>query len=305
MKEIFAAIDVGSNAIRMIISERGPVGFRPIKKYRVPIRLGADVFEAGKIAPRNMKAAARAFREFAKISKRAKANRIRAVGTAALREASNGAAFVELVKRKSQIQIDVIDGVQEASIIHLAVKHSVDLNKKNALLLDIGGGSAELTFSEDGFMSATQSFPFGTLRTLENLHRRKLGEKNIEVLLGEYVQPIADFIHSHKSQRKLDFLVGTGGNMEAMGKLKAPLLGVDSKNYLSVREAESLFERLQLIPHKQRVEKLKMKPDRADVILPALGVVLTVLRQSGAEKMLIPCVGLKDGILLTLIDEGS
>lgn len=302
MKKTLAAIDIGSNAIRMVISQLSERGAKHLKKYRVPIRLGADVFEKGKVTGKSLKAAARAFREFSRIAKKANVKYIKAVATSALREASNQQAFVELTARKSGIQVEVIDGVQEASLIHLAVKNCLSLEKKHALLIDVGGGSVELTFSENTLMSATQSFPFGTVRTMQNLKRKNLGEKDIDLIMAEYLEPLTHFLQSHLSGKPLDFAVGTGGNLEALGRLKAPLLQVENKSWITLREIENMIERLSMIPHKQRVEKLNMKPDRADVILPAAALVRTILRQAGVERMLIPYVGLKDGILLSMLD---
>ena len=284
-----------------MLAEYSPLGLRPIQKYRVPIRLGADVFTKGQISPKNLKASARAFRQFAGILKSQKIQRVRAVGTSALREASNGEAFIELVRRKTGMVVEVIDGVEEARLIHLGVKREVHLENHSCLLIDVGGGSVELTFSDRGLLSATHSFPFGTVRTLEKLKKRKLTERHIQVLVGEYSKPMSSFLESHKIGGSLDFMVGTGGNIEALGRLKPALLGKNSRSFLTLQELEMILAKLSKLSIKDRVERLKMKPDRADVIVPAGSVVFNAMKLARVDRLLIPYVGLKDGLLWSLL----
>jgi exopolyphosphatase/guanosine-5'-triphosphate,3'-diphosphate pyrophosphatase len=298
-----ASIDIGSNAIRLMLAEYTPLGLSPIRKFRVPIRLGGDVFTKGKISAKNLKASARAFRRFAQILKAHKIQpqMVKAVGTSALREAANGEAFIELVRRKSGIAVEVIDGVEEAKLIHLGVKREVHLENHSCLLIDVGGGSVELTFSDRGLLSATHSFPFGTVRTLEKMRKRKLTEKHIQVLVGEYSQPMNAFLDSHKISGSIDFMVGTGGNIEALGRLKPLLLGKNSRSFLTLQEMEILLAKLVKIPFEERVGRLKLKPDRADVIIPAGSVVLNAMKLARVSRILIPYVGLKDGILWSIL----
>ena len=284
-----------------MLAEYTPLGLKPLKKYRVPIRLGGDVFAKGKISAKNLKASARAFRRFAQILKSEKITRVRAVGTSALRESSNSESFIELIRRKSGISIEVIDGVEEARLIHLGVKREVHLENHGCLLIDIGGGSVELTFSDRGLLSATHSFPFGTVRTLEQMKKRNLSERLTQVLVGEYAKPISSFLESHKITGHLDFMVGTGGNIEAMGRLKPLLLKKNSRSFLTVSELELILQKLLSVSLKDRIEKLKMKPDRADVIIPAITIVLNTMKLAKVDRLLIPYVGLKDGLLWSLL----
>ena len=216
LKVRLAAIDIGSNAIRMVVAEHSPQGLILLKKFRFPIRLGADVFEKGQISAKNLKLSARTFKKFKELTVKYKVTKLQAVGTSALREAKNQKAFVELIRRKSNIRIDVIDGVEEARLIHLAVKREVNLENAQALLIDIGGGSVELTFSDDSLMTATQSFPFGTVRTLDLMKRKKLNEAQLSTVMGEYMEPLSHFLHSQTPGHSLDFAVGTGGNLETL-----------------------------------------------------------------------------------------
>ena len=300
-KKRLAAIDIGSNAIRMVIAEFSPRGLISLRKYRIPIRLGSDVFEKGKISGKNMKAAARAFEKFREVAQKAGVHRIRAVGTSALRESKNRASFVELARRKSGIKIEVIDGVEEARLIHTAVAKELHLEGHRSLLIDIGGGSVELTFSDNGLMSSTQSFPFGTVRTLDLMKKKNLQESQLNLVIGNFISPLTHFIQSQISEQKIDFAVGTGGNLEALGKLKSSLLKKNSKGVLSFSELSEMIEKLRAMTIRERITKLEMRPDRADVIVPAALVVQTVMRQAGIEKILIPYVGVKDGLLWSLV----
>lgn len=298
----FAAIDVGSNAIRMVISDWDGKKFQAIHKYRFPIRLGAEVFEKGKISGKIIRASARTFQKFAQVAKKYDTRTIRAVGTSALREAKNQTAFVELVWRKSGIHIEVVSGIKEAGLIYRAVQKEVGLKNHNALLVDIGGGSVELTFVENGKPTATKSFPFGTVRTLENMKKRNLTEDQIGIVIGDYIKPLSEFILKHQLAKPLEFAVGTGGNFETLGKLKAQLIGKLSKSELSDTELDMIIQKLKATPMKERIEKMDLRPDRADVVIPAALIVQAVLKQASIQQLLIPGVGLKDGILWSLAE---
>ena len=300
-----AAIDIGSNAIRLMLASYSPLGLTPIKKYRVPIRLGGDVFQKGRISGKRLRDSARAFSQFRQLLTEGKIKHWRAVGTSALREAKNSASFVELIRRKSGFKIEIIDGVEEARLIHLGIKRVINLESHHSLLIDIGGGSVELTFSNHGRLAATQSFPFGTVRTLEKMRQKKLTEQHVRVIIGDYVEPLSHFISSHNMGKKMDFAVGTGGNIEALGRLRTSLLKKSSGTSLSSDELNQIIEKLSRMSIKDRVEKLNIKPDRADVILPAALIAQTAMRLSGVTRLLIPYVGLKDGVLWSLVDSVS
>jgi exopolyphosphatase / guanosine-5'-triphosphate,3'-diphosphate pyrophosphatase len=302
-KVFVAAIDIGSNAIRMVIAEHSSMGLRLIKKYRFPIRLGADVFATKKISAKNIKLSARTFEKFSQVAQKFKVSQMRAVGTSALRESTNRKAFVELIRRKSGIRIEIIDGVEEARLIYQAVKREINLDAHRSLLIDIGGGSLELTISDHGMMTATHSFPIGTVRTLELLKRKNLTERNLGVLMGEYLGQLSHFIETHSPGETLDFAAGTGGNIEALGRLKPILLQNSTRTFVSYTELQRMIDKLSKMSVKERIEKLGLRPDRADVIVPAAVVVQTVMRQAGIDKLLIPYVGLKDGLLWSLVNQ--
>lgn len=299
------AIDIGSNAIRMVIAIHDSKGLRVLKKFRFPIRLGADVFRSGSISQKNLKLSAKTFLKFKEVSEKYQIKNIRAVGTSALREAKNQKEFLDLIQKKSKIKIEVIDGVLEAQLIHAAVRREIDLEQKNALLIDIGGGSVEITACQKGQMISTQSFPFGTVRTLEMMKSKQLTEEQLPLVMAEYLEPLSHFIHSQTNIPKYEFAVGTGGNLETLGKLKPLLLKSPSPTFLTYKELEKIAAILVQTSPRNRVDQLKLRPDRADVILPATWITLTLMRQAKIQKILIPHVGLKDGILWSMVQNKS
>jgi exopolyphosphatase / guanosine-5'-triphosphate,3'-diphosphate pyrophosphatase len=296
-----SAIDLGSNAVRMIVAEWTGDRFEILKKYRTPLRLGTDVFHDGKISEGTLKFAEKCFQDFAAINKKMKVIKCRAVATSATREASNKQEFLNRVKAKTQIQLEVIDGVSEANIIFEAVKHHVDLRKKQSLLIDVGGGSVEITHSDKGQIKSTQSFPLGTVRLLEQLQKRKMTEHHIRIAIGDILAPVVEFFDENLSGLALDFAVGTGGNMECMARLKTELLYEVANESLLTSELSKILEKLLLIPIENRVSQYGLREDRADVIVPAIAVVEAILRQAGVDKMLVPGVGLRDGLLYSMI----
>ncbi|RYZ81145.1 MAG: hypothetical protein EOP06_24025, partial [Proteobacteria bacterium] len=152
MNAKFSAVDIGSNAIRMIVGETNQSEMRLLKKFRAPVRLGRDVFMSGKISEKTLAEAQEAFRKFAQTNEKHKVTRCRAVATSAVREAQNSDAFVKAVLGASGIKIEIIDGVEEARLVHNAIRRALDLDRKRVLSIDIGGGSVEITFSENGMM---------------------------------------------------------------------------------------------------------------------------------------------------------
>jgi exopolyphosphatase/guanosine-5'-triphosphate,3'-diphosphate pyrophosphatase len=268
-----------------------------LKKFRAPVRLGRDVFLNGEISEKTLQEASEAFAKFADTNRKFQVKRCRAVATSAVREAKNRDVFVKRILAESKIPVEVIDGVEEARLVHNAIRRSIHLEGKRILSIDIGGGSVEITFSESGMMSATESFPMGTVRILDQMHRRRLNEKQLNILIGEFVVPLTHYLESHVNSGPLHFAVGTGGNLECMLTLKTRMLKKAPSSYLTLKELEQIAERLRTLSLKDRMEKLNLRPDRVDVILPAVMLVKTVLRQSRIEKIFIPNVGLRDGLL--------
>ncbi len=301
MNQILSAIDVGSNAIRMMIAAHHNGRIVEIKKFRSPVRLGRDVFENGSITEQTFKEVAETFLQFAHLNRKYKVHHGRSVATSAAREAKNGQQLVKYILEKSHIKVEIIDGIEEAKLIFKAVQKEIDLEGRHALLIDIGGGSVEVSLAQNAKMKVTQSFPMGTVRILDQLKKRKLNEKSLKILIGDFMPPLSHFIEKNISGLPMDFAVGTGGNLECMARLKLDLLHKTPNNYLTLNELVAIVEQLMNISIQTRIDKLGLRPDRADVIVPAILVVKTIMRQSSIDKIHIPCVGLRDGLLWSLI----
>src|SRR5690349_8292218 len=230
-----AAIDIGSNAIRLRIVEVdppviGPDGprfspFRDILVDRAPVRLGHDVFTKGRIEAGVIGAACDALRRFRTAIDAAKVDRYRAVATSAAREAANGDVFVERAEREAGVHVDVIEGVEEARLVQLAVTERVSLGARKALLVDVGGGSTELTLLSGERSIYSQSCPVGTVRLVESFLE---GGRPLDAvhrhLIEEYIdRAIADAVSDiTEAAGQVDLLVGTGGNIETLADLCPP-----------------------------------------------------------------------------------
>lgn len=302
MPQIVSAIDIGSNAIRMIVAEISATQLRILKKYRAPVRLGKDTFLNGEISKQSIEDAKEAFAKFLQINRKYQVSNCRAVATSAVRESKNKEQFIDSIYDHSRIKIEVINGTEEAQLIHLAVKKELDLDQKKIMLIDVGGGSVEITFSEKSKILATKSFPMGTVRILDILGKRKMHENQLNVLMGEFIDVFSDHLEAQTKNSKIDFAIGTGGNLECMGRLKVQLLKKTPNTFVTLKELGEIIQKLKNYSVKERIEKLEMKPDRADVILPACLLIETIMRQAEVEKIMIPCVGLRDGILWSTVN---
>jgi len=280
-----------------ILSDEGSKQFKILKKYRSSVRLGKDVFNEGHISDKTLREASRAFEEFAEINREFKVKKTRAVATSAVREAKNKSKFVSEIYKSSGIDLEIIDGLEEASLIHLAVYKELDLHQKKIMLIDIGGGSVEITFSDDCYIDATKSFPLGTVRILEQLKKKKWEETHLDLIIADHISALSQYIDSEQGSHRLDFAVGTGGNLETLADLKKIIFGKSNKRTLTLSEVEKILETLKQTTIKDRIQKLGMRPDRADVIVPAVSVIFTLMRLSETRRLVIPGVGLRDGLL--------
>lgn len=299
-----AAIDIGSNAIRLVIAsynKSNPLTHQVIHKYRAPLRLGSDVFTQGKLSKESLSKLIQTFELFQKLLREHQVKNYFAAATSALREASNREFVIDQVYKKTHIKIQLIDGLQEAKYIFSAVRSKIDPLPHQALLIDIGGGSVELTFALKGKPVATKSFPLGTVRLLEKLKKQKLKESDIPFLLIDLLPEIQKFLAVHRSEETSPLcVIGTGGNVEAMGKLKIKLLGKLASSPLTLEELNKIILTIRKVPMRHRSIKLGLRRDRADVILPAMLVIKLIMLQAHVQSLVIPYVGLKDGLLNTL-----
>jgi exopolyphosphatase/guanosine-5'-triphosphate,3'-diphosphate pyrophosphatase len=315
-----AAIDIGSNALRLRVVEvdaptMGPDGprftpFRDVFVDRAPVRLGHDVFTKGWIEPGVIGAACEALRRFRVAMDGAKVDRYRAVATSAAREAQNGDLFVERAEREAGVHVDIIEGIEEARLVHLAVAERIDLRGRTAVLLDIGGGSTEITLlrtqtdSERPVAAFTRSLPVGTVRLVETFldgrgpidaeHRRLL-EEYVDRVFTEAVPELLELAGG-----RVDIVLGTGGNIETLADL-CPVAGAfQAGRAIEVSAMDQLRVDLCAMSVDERAGRFSLRPDRADTIVPAATIVGRLARALGRGTVSAPGVGLKEGVLVDL-----
>jgi exopolyphosphatase/guanosine-5'-triphosphate,3'-diphosphate pyrophosphatase len=293
-----AAIDVGSNAMRMVVGRIVYDGkVEVVENLRLPVRLGQDAFTTGIISEEVAQLTVDAFTRFGRVADNHKVEKIRAIATSAMREAENSNLLIDRIARSTGIEIETISGEEEARLIHLAVSQAVSLKNKRALLIDIGGGSVEVTLSQNGKILSTESYSMGTVRLLKKLG----GEKNAALpfykLAQEYVEAARRRIDRELGYKKIDLCIGTGGNIEEMGRLREKLFKGDGDRLITLEELDKLVEVLSRMRVEERIHKLKLKPDRADVILPASIVLQMIAHEAKIKEVIVPNIGLKDGVL--------
>ena len=299
-----AAIDVGSNAIRLVIGTVDADRKLSItESIRDPVRLGQDVFTKGSISEETVGRAVEAFGRFRKLIDQHGVKWHKAVATSATREALNRDMFIDRVAQESGIEITVIGPEEEARLIHLAVAERMNLKGKLALLVDIGGGSAEITLASDGQIMSTESFRMGAVRLLQVLGEKKRGERHFNQLVREYADAAQKRIKKEIGSSAIDICVGTGGNIESLGELRRELFGKEKTSVLTAEELDTLVKKLQGMTFEERIQDLHLRPDRADVIVPAAIVIQRIMKQAGVDELQIPGVGLKDGLLVDMIQE--
>jgi exopolyphosphatase/guanosine-5'-triphosphate,3'-diphosphate pyrophosphatase len=293
MYEKFCAIDIGSNAMRAVIAKNIDQELFCFKNYRYPIRLGADVFKDGKISPKRMKMTELAFGElFLKLSKH-NVTHVKACATSALRDSINGERLIEKVHQQTGIKIQIIDGLKEAELIKNAIHSIYDLENKCALMIDIGGGSTEITITKGKRILASRSYQFGTVRILESLQKKSSHQE-----IMDFCENASKFIFQYTDS--IDHCFGTGGNLRRMGKLRMQLLNKASYE-INRFELEMIINTIMPLSNKERIKKFNMRPDRVDVIVPAMEMIYFLLCYCDIDTIKLPKVGLKEGILLSSV----
>lgn len=298
-----AAIDVGSNGIRLAIGMAN--GTEPptvLENIRESVRLGQDVFTKGSISEETLDKAVESFKKFRAIIDQHAVTNIKAVATSAAREAMNREIFCDRIMQATGIEITTINAEEEARLIHLGIASKIPLKNKLAMLIDIGGGSVEITLAEGDTIIATESFRMGAVRLLQVLEEKKHGEKRFNQLVREYVESSHKRIKKELGGKKIDVCVGTGGNIEALGDLRKELLKKDRNTVVSLEDLEVLSKKLIGMTYEARIQELQLRPDRADVIVPASMVLHKIVKQAGVEEVEVPHIGLKDGILIDIVE---
>lgn len=289
---ILAAIDIGSNAARLLITEmvkddKGNESFNKLNLVRVPLRLGFDVFDLGMISKPKMGMMLQTMKSFKHLCNAYAVEHIIACATSAMRDASNSQDIIRKVKLETGIGIEVISGDFEAGLIyenHIAEKMDKD---HSYLYIDVGGGSTELSFFSNGILIYKKSFNIGTIRLLKNMVT--------EAEWDTMKETIRAFTKGHQGV----VAIGSGGNINkvfSMSKKK------DGKP-LSLELLRDYYKELSSVTLAERIIKYNLREDRADVIVPALLIYMNVMRWAGALEIFVPKIGLADGLIRHLYDE--
>ena len=296
-----AAIDAGSNAMRLIIGRAGGNGGIEVVKYsREAVRLGKDVFADGRMSAKIMKAATKAFGRFRDAIDECGVEHTVAVGTSALREAENRDELLDRIHRKTGIEVNVIGGLEEARLVHLAVSRKIDISEGEAVLVDIGGGSVEVTLTSGGVLIESETLKVGTVRMLQVLSDPERGFSDFMAQIEEIKSETIDWTTGVLGHHLVGRLVGTGGNVESIADLTGKRAGRKATSFASSGDLQRIQTQLESLSFKGRQRELRLRPDRADVIYPAVIVVQALMNTVWASNLAIPRVGLKDGVLLEL-----
>lgn len=299
-----ASIDIGSNAIRLFVGQPAKNGsVRVLEDERASVRLGKDAFSAGYIRPNTLHELEHALILFRSLCERWNVTQIRAVGTSALRDSSNSGRVIEQLRKRTGIDVKLINGHREASLLHKAVSHVVNLSGKTALLIDMGGGSLEVVLSKRGKLATKESIPLGTVRLLSKVSRKHQYEDIAQWVRTPLYRLRLDLLG--RAQNPVELMVGTGGNLRALGKLCFRLGLSRSRNRFSRQALEVLAGRLFALNLQQRCKRFQLRKDRADVILPAAVVTLEMMRIFEIEEIVVPNVGLKNGLFWDAIEKSK
>lgn len=281
----FGAIDIGTNAARLLIGEviedNGISSVKKISYTRIPLRLGMEVFENGEISKKKAEEFKKSMLAFKLISEVFDVKEMRACATSAMREASNGKEIQRMIKKETAVSIDIIDGDEEANIIFSSFL-KIDYDLSGAfIVIDVGGGSTEISIFEKGKNRKYKSFPVGTIRLLKGKVDDSVWEK------------ISNWLNKNVVPSKKYSVFATGGNINKMHKL----LGKKGSETIAVKELKELHKELQSYSLSKRITKFQLKPDRADVIIPAGQIFLKTLKNLNVSELFVPKVGLSDGII--------
>lgn len=286
----FAAIDIGSNAVRLLIKKASSEccdTSHPLKKLlmlRVPLRLGFDVFLKGRISDKKKDNLVRLMKAYRQLLRIYEVDRLRACATSAMRDASNGKEIIQEIEEETDIRIEIIAGEEEARIIfdnHLEQQNTD--SDGNYLYVDVGGGSTELNFIHDGQLTDSRSFNIGTVRILS-------GKVRPQEWAG-----LNRFLEKLRNDNSGFSIIGSGGNINKLYRL-AQTKDEENKSF-SIEELSRLYHLLRPLSVEQRMKRFDLKPDRADVIIPAAEIFLNIASVLQAETIIVPVIGVADGII--------
>ena len=282
---IYGAIDIGTNAARLLIGEiaenDGHAYVKKISYIRVPLRLGMDVFENGKISAHKIEEFKKSMKAFRLIADVFEVNELRACATSAMREATNGNEVRDYIQKETGVNVEIIRGQEEAELIFstfLLLEYDL---QEPFIVIDVGGGSTEISIFSKEEKPVSKSFRVGTIRLLKNKADRGTWSK-----MEEWID-----VNLKKNQKYTVF--GTGGNINKIHKF----VGKKEKDAISFKEIEDVYDKLKKFDVETRIAKFNMKPDRADVIVPACEIYLFAMKKLKVKEMFVPKIGLADGMI--------
>jgi exopolyphosphatase/guanosine-5'-triphosphate,3'-diphosphate pyrophosphatase len=288
----YAAIDIGSNAVRLLIADITQNGerinsFKKNTLVRVPLRLGDDAFLDQKLSDKKIDDLVKTMVAFRNLMDVYHVSDYLACATSAMREAKNGKQVIEKVKELANIDIEIVEGQREASIIYSNhIEENLDI-KRSYLYIDVGGGSTELSVFVNRQPIASKSFNLGTIRILDNQDKEETWNE------------MKEWIKQNTKDLKQIAGIGTGGNINKLFRMS----GEKDDLPLSFLKLKNMYNELNAYSLKERISVLKLNPDRADVIIPACEIYLTVMKWAGIKQIFVPKVGMVDGIINLLMEE--
>jgi exopolyphosphatase / guanosine-5'-triphosphate,3'-diphosphate pyrophosphatase len=287
-----AAVDIGSNAIRLQITNvtyfEETINFKKMEYLRFPLRLGMDVFNNQKISDKNRRKFVKLMKAFKLLIDLYEVDDFMVCATSAMRESINGREIVEEVKQDIGLKINIIDGNREAELINMALWTHID--EKSYLHIDVGGGSTELNIYINKQKVASKSFKIGSVRALDDSIPESVWKS------------MSKFIREHVSAKDKIICIGTGGNINKIFELSKPS---KNKRYLSIDKIHEIKQYLSSFTYEERINKLNLNPDRADVIIPASKIYLAAMAAASSKRMIVPDVGLKDGLMKVLYEKNK
>jgi exopolyphosphatase / guanosine-5'-triphosphate,3'-diphosphate pyrophosphatase len=296
------AVDVGSNAIRLLVAEFSSQSiFKVLQSERMPVRLGHDVFLTGRLTQHAMNASLTALTKYHELIKRWDVAHYRAVTTSAVRESKNGDAFLDRVKRKTGLQLEMIAGSEEARLVYLAAKNRISLGHQDWVIVDLGGGSVEASRVNSEGILWSESHTMGSVRLLEELSDSGTEPGRFRKLLEEYVSILR--IPVTAGQHPPIGLIATGGSIEQLARIASALPDSQGISRFSVADLRGVIEHLTRHSYHQRIEKFGLREDQADVILPAAMVYERLAALTGMAEITVPYVGVKEGIVLDIVED--
>lgn len=296
-KKCYAAIDIGSNAVRLLIKkeeENENLVSRRLSKVmmlRVPLRLGFDVFLLGELSDGKAVKLRRLMKAFRQLMKIYEVTDYRACATSAMRDARNGKAVIKKVLKDTGIRIEIIDGQEEARMIYNNHVECLEDRTGNYIYVDVGGGSTEINLLTNGVLVQSLSYNVGTVRMLSNAVREEVWEQ----MKDDLTRLTADFPDIN--------IIGSGGNINKLYRL------ADKKDKklqrMPIASLQELYDQLSPLTPEQRMKEFSLKADRADVIVPAARIFLTIAETVKAQYVHVPVIGLADGIIDSLYSSNN